>query len=85
MRTTVRLDDDLFFEVKQHALLTKRSFTELIHDALVAYLAREKNLASPRTIILPTFEGDGLREGVDISSNAALLAALESSEDRTGQ
>ncbi|MGB7415453.1 MAG: ribbon-helix-helix protein, CopG family [Thermosynechococcaceae cyanobacterium] len=56
MRTTVRLADDLMHEVKQHALKTDRTLTQLIQEALVSLIEREKSQESPRIIELTTFK-----------------------------
>lgn len=77
MRTTVRLDDDLLDDAKRHALETKRTLTELIRDALVATLERERAKASPRRVKLKTFKGKGLHEGIDLNNTADLLERME--------
>ncbi|WP_158535164.1 CopG family ribbon-helix-helix protein [Acaryochloris thomasi] len=77
MRTTVRLADDLMREVKQHALKTDRTLTQLIQEALVNLIEREKSQESPRVIELTTFRGDGVQPGVDINSNANLLENMD--------
>jgi len=80
MRTTIRLSDDLYIEVKEHALKTKRTFSELVHDALISYISREQSKQSPRKIKLPTFKGNGLNDGLDISNNSAILDRIESND-----
>ena len=77
MRTTIRLDDDLLEKAKRHALETKRTLTDLIRDALVSTIERERGRTSPRVVRLKTFRGQGLHEGVDLDDSAALLDRME--------
>ena len=76
MRTTIRLDDELLQASKQHALYSNRTFTELVRDALVSLLERERAASSPREIKLPTFGGDGFQSDVDINRSASVLEAM---------
>ncbi|MEM9162232.1 MAG: DUF2191 domain-containing protein [Cyanobacteria bacterium P01_F01_bin.4] len=80
MRTTIRLNDELLQTAKQHALATQRTLTQLIQDALVVLLEQEKGAASPRTVVLSTFRGDGTYPGVDINRSASLRDQMELSE-----
>ena len=76
MRTTVRLDDDLLTEVRRHAVETRRTLTQLIQEALVGLLARERATASPRTNLV-VFGADGLHDGIDINNTSSLLDRME--------
>jgi hypothetical protein len=80
MRTTIRLNDELLQTAKQHALATQRTLTQLIQDALVSLLEKERGAASPRVVSLPTFKGDGTYPGIDINNNANLRDQIELSE-----
>lgn len=80
MRTTVRLNEELLQSAKQHALATKRTLTQLIQDAVVALMERERGAASPRVVVLPTFKGEGTYPGVDINSSSTLIDQMESPE-----
>ena len=73
MRTTVRLDQALLFEAKQHAVDTGQTLTALLEQALRESLARRSVRAKARPIRLKTFNGGGLRRGVDLDDGAALL------------
>ena len=77
MRTTIRLNDDLLQEAKQHAISTHRTLTQLIQDALVALLERERATISPRKVKLPTFKGDGVYPGVDINCTSTVLGQMD--------
>jgi hypothetical protein len=71
MRTTVRLPDSLLKSAQKYARDTGRSFTQLLEDLLRAELQRPRSarrVAEP----LPTYRGEGLRPGVDLSDNSAL-------------
>ncbi len=71
MRTTVRLPEELLEEAQRHARETGRTFTDLLADALRYELQRG---AGPRVVCepLPTYCGQGIREGVDFNDNAGL-------------
>jgi len=77
MRTTVRLDDDLLADVKEHAVRSGRTLTSVFEDALRAFLALERRPRSTRRPKLPTFDGGGLQPGVDLDSSADLLEVME--------
>lgn len=81
MRTTVRLSEEILQLAKQHALSTKRTLTQLIQDAVVLLIEHERGVSSPRTVLLPTFKGDGTYPSVDINSNAAIRESTESSQE----
>jgi Ribbon-helix-helix protein, copG family len=77
MRTTIRLDDELLRDAKEHAARTGRTLTAVIEDALRLALRRT---APPRRrrVELPTFKGgNGLQPGVDLDDSAALLDLME--------
>jgi hypothetical protein len=76
MRTTVRLDDRLLRELKQHAAKHGRTITAVIEDALRQFLMRaegRKDLPPYRPI---TFKGR-LQPGIDLDDTATLLEVME--------
>ena len=77
MRTTIRLNDELLIETKKHASETHRTVTQVIHDAVVALLERERGAKSPRKVKLPLFKGDGVYKGININNSASLLEKME--------
>ena len=81
MRTTIRLDDRLFADVKQVAARTGRTLTAVIEDALREMLSRERRTPERPRVELPTFEGDGLLAGVDLDDSASLLDRMEARPD----
>lgn len=71
MRTTVRLPDPLMRAAKRHAQRTGRTLTQLLEDCLRAELqrgTRPRQVAEP----LPTYRGEGVRPGVDLTDAGAL-------------
>ena len=70
-RTTVRLPDQLLQAAKRRALDTGRSFTQLLADSLRYELQRSVTAARVCDP-LPTYRGQGLQEGVDLSDARAL-------------
>jgi predicted transcriptional regulator len=81
MRTTVRLDDTLFTEVKKHAAQTGSTLTSLIEQALREMLQRRETLRVRRPVKLRTWGHGGLQAGVDLDSSAALLDVMEGEDD----
>ena len=77
MRTTIRLNDNLLAEAKRHASNTHRTLTQVIRDAVVALLQRERGEKSPRKVKLPVFNADGVYEGIDVNNSASLLEKME--------
>lgn len=74
MRTTIRLNDQLLFAVKQYAQATGRTLTAVIEDALHEKLNRRSDQTSRRdTVQLTTVGGKGLQKGVDLDDTSALL------------
>lgn len=70
-RTTVRLPDELLAAAKRRARATGRSFTDLLADALRFELQRPLKASRVREA-LPTYRGNGLQPGVDLSDAGAL-------------
>lgn len=71
LRTTVRLPDALLRAAKRRAAQTGRTFTQLLEDCLRAELrqpAQPLRVSEP----LPTYGGQGLRPGVDLTDSSAL-------------
>lgn len=77
MRTTVRLDDQLLTEAKRLALESGRTLTAVIEDALREVVSRRKEAPKAKKTRLITDGGKGLRPGVCLDSNAALLDIME--------
>jgi hypothetical protein len=74
MRTTLRIDDDLFRELKQRARSEGKTLSELVNLALRRSLAAEKR---PRRRVFRQRTRDLGRPSFDISRANAVAAALE--------
>ena len=75
MRTTIRIDDELYREVKAKAARSGRTVAAVLEDAVRRGLHPVEQPSSPRYAVRPTGRG-GLRPGVDLSSNAAVAEAM---------
>lgn len=76
MRTTIRIHDDLYAQVRARAASSGRSIGEVIEDALRRAFADGDTPASD-VEPLPTYGGSGVMPGIDLTSNAALAGAME--------
>ena len=79
MRTTIRLDDALLTETKKLAAESRRTLTAVIEDALREVLARRRHPKPSSRVKFTTFDGRGLRPGVDLDNSAGLLDLTEES------
>ncbi|MCV7154328.1 ribbon-helix-helix domain-containing protein [Mycolicibacterium pyrenivorans] len=76
MRTTIRIDDALYREVKQRAASSGRTVAAVLEDAVRRGLNPTDGDARERLTVHPTGAG-GLMPGVDLSSNAALAEVMD--------
>lgn len=76
VRTTVRLDDDLYREVKARAAREGRTVASVLEDAVRVGMRRSAS-ADARPFVPPTFGSGGLMPGVDLSNNASLSELLD--------
>ena len=77
MRTTIRIHDDLYAQVRSRAASSGRSIGEVIEDALRRAFADGGQPDAPDVEPLPTYGGSGVMPGVDLTSNAALADAMD--------
>lgn len=77
----MRLDEDLFRQVKKVAAERGSTFTDLVDEALRALLARRSAGAQRERPRLPSFRGRGLQPGVDLDDAAALLELMERADE----
>jgi hypothetical protein len=76
MRTTISIDENLLREAKIIAAASDKTLSDVVSDALRESILRRR--ATPKKRIkLITSGGQGLQPGVDASSNAALLDAVD--------
>ena len=82
MRTTIRLNDDLFSEVKELAARSRRTITAIIEDALREVLRRRPGPQQKGKVRLTTVKGRGVSPRVDIDDTSSLLDVMEGPGDR---
>jgi hypothetical protein len=73
MRITIRLEDQLFADLKQFSAQTSQTLTAVIENALREMLARKVRQTNSEPIQLITDGGHGLQAGVDLDNTAELL------------
>lgn len=76
MRTTIRIDDDLYREVKTRAAQSGRTVAAVLEDAVRLGLSPSKHRTEGRYTVRAMGRG-GLRPGVDLSSNASTAEAMD--------
>jgi hypothetical protein len=76
VRTTIRIDDQLYRELKASAARSGRTVAAVLEDAVRRGLRTDKPQLMPRYVVRALGEG-GLRPGVDLASNAGLIEALD--------
>ncbi|MCC7076819.1 MAG: CopG family transcriptional regulator [Acidimicrobiia bacterium] len=76
MRTTIRIDDDLYRAVKEEAARTARTVGELIEDA-VRQALRRGSVEGGDLPELPVHLGSGLMPGVDLDDSKALRTLMD--------
>lgn len=76
MRTTIRINDELYREVKERAARSGRTIGAVIEDAIrEAFHRRDRGSADLHPT--PTFGGSGTLPGVDLGSNAELRDLMD--------
>jgi plasmid stability protein len=84
MRTTIKLDDDVFRAYKQRAAARGTTFAQEVEDALRADLqARRTVVDEQEPFEVLVFEGDGSRALVDIDDNRALQRLMDQEDHGT--
>jgi hypothetical protein len=80
MRTTIRLDDEVFRAYKQRAAERGTTLAQEIEDALRADLHSRRDLASEPPFETLVFEGDRSPALIDINDNEALQELMDDEE-----
>lgn len=78
MRTTISIEDSLLKEAKKISHQRRCSLRTVIEDALRVALAKDRTRSRSSARPLKTFKGTGVQPGIDLSSSAALVDAMES-------
>ena len=76
MRTTIDVNDALMKAVKMRAANERMTLKETFERALREYLTSPSGATTDAPII-PTFSGNGVQPGVDLTDNAALQAIMD--------
>lgn len=76
MRTTVRIDDDLYREVKARAARSGRTVAAVLEDAVRRGLMGDPEPAKQPYAVRP-FGVGGLRPNIDIAFNHSVAEALD--------
>jgi hypothetical protein len=76
VRTTIRIDDELYREVKAKAARSGRTVAAVLEDAVRRGLRVSAQRATVRYEIRTTGQ-HGLQPGVDLSSNAAVAELMD--------
>jgi len=74
VRTTVRLPDELYDEVRRRAIDEGQTVTSFLEQALRRALAEHR---PTQPFVIEPFEGTGTLPGVDLHDNGALLDLME--------
>jgi hypothetical protein len=77
MRTTIRLPDDLYRQVRLTAASEGATVTSFIEDALRAALTRREQAPPTEPYQVQPFGGHGPQPGVDLDDNAALIDLMD--------
>jgi hypothetical protein len=75
MRTTIRIDDEVYRRVKQIADRSNRTIGQVIEDAIQLALRPTPNDESVAD--LPVYGGSGVMPGVDLTSNRSIAEAMD--------
>jgi Ribbon-helix-helix protein, copG family. len=77
MRTTIRLPDQLYREVRRRAADEKRTVTSFIEESLRDRLAARLEHEATARFTVDAFVGTGTLPGVDLTNSAALIDHME--------
>jgi plasmid stability protein len=83
VRTTIKLDDEVFRAYKQRAAARGTTFAQEVEDVLRADLQGRREVAADDPFEALVFDGDGSAALIDINDNRALQALMDE-EDRAG-
>jgi hypothetical protein len=75
MRTTIRIDDEVYRRVKQVADRSDRTIGQVIEDAVqLAFRPAQIDVPIPA---LPVYGGSGVMPGVDLTSNRSVAETMD--------
>lgn len=76
MRTTLTIDSVVLAEFKRRSAETHQTLSRLVEDALREHLSRARDVADTKPLEFPFVGGEGLAQGVDLSSSSGLAEYL---------
>ena len=76
MRTTIRIDDELYREVKARAARSGRTVAAVLEDAVRRGLYPPEQQTGGRYVVRPLGAG-GLQPGADLASNVSVREAMD--------
>jgi hypothetical protein len=75
VRTTIRIDDEVYRRVKQVADRSDRTIGQVIEDAVqLAFRPAQIDVPIPA---LPVYGGSGVMPGVDLTSNRSVAETMD--------
>jgi plasmid stability protein len=81
VRTTIKLDDEIFRAYKQRAAARGTTFAQEVEDALRADLHNRRAIAAHEPFETLVFDGDRSPALVDINDNRALQELIDQEDD----
>jgi hypothetical protein len=75
MRTTIRIDDEVYRRVKQVADRSDRTIGQVIEDAI--QFAFRPTRSEESIADLPVYGGSGVMPGIDLTSNRSVAEAMD--------
>jgi hypothetical protein len=75
VRTTIRIDDEVYRRVKRVAERSDRTIGQVIEDAI--QLAFRPTRDDQSVADLPVYGGSGVMPGVDLTSNRSVAEAMD--------
>jgi hypothetical protein len=85
VRTTIKLDDDVFRAYKQRAAARGTSFAHEVEEALRAGLHQHEAHDAEEPYRVPVFAGDGAPALVDVNDHGALQALMNEDDRAAGR
>ena len=82
VRTTIKLDDEVFRAYKQRAAARGTTFAQEVENALRAELQTRDTVADEEPFEVLVFDGDGSRALVDIDDNRVLQELMDAEKRR---
>ena len=76
MRTSIDIDDQIFYEAKRIALDSKQKLSTVIENALRTMIIK-KETNDKSKVLLITMNGSGLNHGIDLDNSQSLADIMD--------